>query len=1145
MATTGSTAVSPKKRYHATEGRVQLTGIHALARLPIEQSRRDRTAGRSTATFISGYEGSPLGGYDLELGRIRDLLDANDVTVVPGLNEESAATAVQGSQLVNTLDGATRDGVLGIWYGKAPGLDRATDALRHGNLMGAHPRGGALVLVGDDPAAKSSTVPCSSEFALADLAMPFVYPGDSAEVLELGMHAVELSRASGLWVGVKVVTAVADGSSTVELAATRPAPLLPRGAGRHVPTARLLQPTLGPLERDQLTTRLRLAAEYARLNKLNHVVGRGTADRIGVVAAGRTYLDTVAALEKLGLTEDVLGASPVRLLKVGMPYPLHVDDITDFAEGLDEILVIEEKRSFMESAIRDALYGTSRPPAISGKRDGDGKELIPVYGELDVDVIGPKLYRRLVAHGIPVGPDPDNRAHVPAGRIELPLAKRAPYFCSGCPHNTSTKPLEGSIVGAGIGCHAMVLLMDEAQVGAVTGVSQMGGEGLQWIGMAPYLDQDHYVQNLGDGTFDHSGSLAIRAAVAAGVNITYKLLYNSAVAMTGGQQAVGAMGVRQIVDVLRAEGVSKIIITTEDTRRYRKTKLPGGIAVWDRGRIAEAQEVLAATPGVTVLIHDQECATEKRRRRKRAAVQSETRVFINERVCEGCGDCGRKSNCLSVQPVQTEFGRKTAIHQSSCNLDLSCLEGDCPAFITVTVPADGSRRGNRTPETIGSEELPVPEPVVSADNFGVRLTGVGGTGVVTVSQVLATAGLLAGWLARSLDQTGLAQKGGAVVSDIRFQRSGMASNKLARGECDLYLGCDSLVAADDTNLTVASPRRTVAVLSTSQVPTGAMVSDPSVHFPPAEDVTSKVMSHVRSVEAVDARDLTYRLFGDDQYANIFLVGIGFQLGALPLPAAAIEEAITLNGVAVQNNLQAFRRGRQYVVDPEAVLTAADAGRGQVAASESGIGGVVALRVAELTAYQDASYAARYATAVETVRKAEDAVHPGSTRLTDTVARNLFKLMAYKDEYEVARLSLSSTVAEDIERQFGPDAQFAWNLHPPLLRALGMDKKLRLGRWFGPAFKVLYALRRLRGTRWDVFGWAHVRRVERELIAGYMALLDQMTTTLSPENFDVSVQLAGLPDMVRGYEEIKLDNVERYHAEMESLLTRRKGAALTV
>src|SRR6185312_3938982 len=586
-------------RYTATSGRVQLTGVQALARLPIDQHRRDLAAGRCVGTFISGYEGSPLAGYDQELGRLKQLLDANDVTFVPGLNEEAAATSVQGSQLACTLPGAARDGVIGIWYGKAPGLDRATDALRHGNLMGSHPMGGALVLVGDDPAAKSSTLPCASDAALADLNIPYLYPADSQDVLDLGRHAIELSRATGLWTGLKIVTAVADGSSTVDLAATWPAPRIPAGAGTHTPTARLLHPTLGQLERDLVTNRLRLAREYAHLNGLNRVVGRGPGDVLGVVAAGHTFLDVLAALRRLGIAEDGLAGSRVRVLRVAMPWPLEEATVREFADGLEEILVVEEKRSFLETAIRDVLYGSPDPrthPAVTGKRDADGSELIPGYGELDADSITSPLRHRMTARGIAPDPDPAPDRDEPS-RVMLPLVSRVPYFCSGCPHNSSTKPLPGTLVGAGIGCHALVMLMNEEQAGTVTGVSQMGGEGMQWIGMAPFLDRDHFTQNIGDGTFDHSGSLAIRAAVAAGANMTYKLLYNSAVAMTGGQRPASGVTVPQIVGVLLAEGVARVIVTTEDLGRYRHVKLPRGVAVWDRSRIAEAQRVLAATPG--------------------------------------------------------------------------------------------------------------------------------------------------------------------------------------------------------------------------------------------------------------------------------------------------------------------------------------------------------------------------------------------------------------------------------------------------------------------------------------------------------------------------------------------------------------------
>ena len=1125
------TAARPQlsDRYTATSGRVQLTGVQALARLPIDQHRRDLAAGRCVGTFISGYEGSPLAGYDQELGRLKQLLDANDVTFVPGLNEEAAATSVQGSQLACTLPGAARDGVIGIWYGKAPGLDRATDALRHGNLMGSHPKGGALVLVGDDPAAKSSTLPCASDAALADLSIPYLYPADSQDVLDFGRHAIELSRASGLWTGLKIVTAVADGSSTVNLAADWPAPRIPPGAGTHVPTARLLHPTLGQLERDLVTNRLRIAREYARLNGLNRVVGRGPGDVLGVVAAGHTFLDVLAALRRVGIDEADLAASPVRLLRVGMPWPLEETVVREFADGLEEILVVEEKRSFLEAAIRDVLYGGPVQPAVTGKRDADGSELVPAYGELDADVITGPLRRRMTARGVPAAAAPA-AADV---RTTLPLVSRVPYFCSGCPHNSSTKPLPGTLVGGGIGCHALVLLMDESQAGTVTGLSQMGGEGMQWIGMAPFLDRDHFVQNIGDGTFDHSGSLAIRAAVAARANMTYKLLYNSAVAMTGGQRPASGMTVPQIVGVLLAEGVARVIVTTEDLGRYRRVKLPRGVAVWDRSRIAEAQRVLAATPGVTVLVHDQECATEKRRKRKRGKIaQPQTRVFINERICEGCGDCGRKSNCLSVQPVPTEFGRKTRVHQSSCNVDYSCLDGDCPAFMTVVPGAPAGRR--QAAGAITPDELPAPRPVVDPDSFGIRLTGVGGTGVVTVSQVLATAGLIAGWHTRSLDQTGLAQKGGAVVSDVRFSRSAPPpTNKLGTGECDLYLGCDLLVAADPKNLAVTAPGRTVAVVSVAEVPTGPMVSDPALTFPDRTAVSQPILDRVRDGSVLlDVRQIVLGLFGDDQFANVFLVGAGFQTGALPLPPDAIEEAIRVNGVAVEKNLQAFRRGRQYVADPSALLAAASLDR--PAAAEPTLDRLIRTRADDLTAYQDPAYARRYLDVVERVRAAEQDKTPGSTALTEAVARYLYKLMAYKDEYEVARLALEPSLGAGLEAEFGPGARASWRLHPPVLRALGLKRKIALGPWFVPAFQALRAMRGLRGTSMDPFGRTRIRILERALIEEYLGLVDHLIGRLSPATAALAVRLAELPDSVRGYEDVKMRTVESYHQAMAEL-----------
>ena len=936
-------------RYLIDDGLVHLTGIHALARLPLDQRRADRRAGRRTAVFISGYEGSPLAGYDLELNRQRRLLEEYDIVFRPGVNEELAATAVQGSQLAAAAAGSRFEGVTGLWYGKSPGLDRASDAMRHNNLMGTHPSGGALALVGDDPDAKSSTVPGASEQLLADLGLPTLYPADPQDVLDLGLHAVALSRASGLWAGIKIATDVADGSGTVQVHPDRivpvtPDPVVDGQPFAHRVTARMLQPDLSVLERSRNGARLELARRYAAANGLNRLVLSGAGDRIGIAAAGKTFLDLRQALRIVGLDDAELARRGVRLLHLGMIYPLEPGIVQRFAAGLDEIIVVEEKRSFVETAVKDLLYGRRDAPAVTGKRGPDGAELLRADGQLDPDVIAKGVAARLLAHGdfpsVAAWQQAAEQAARPRrDRIELPLLARTPYFCSGCPHNSSTKTPEGSLVGGGIGCHAMVLLMDETQVGSVAGLTQMGGEGAQWIGMAPFIERGHLLQNIGDGTFHHSGSLAVRAAVAAGVNITYKLLYNSAVAMTGGQQPAGVMSVPEITRTLAAEGVRRIIITTEDPRRYRREKLPGGVAVWSRDRVVEAQEVLAKVPGVTVLIHDQECATELRRKRKRGLAPAPAeRVMINERVCEGCGDCGRKSNCLSVQPVPTEFGRKTQIDQSSCNQDFSCLDGDCPSFLTVVPGKRGQAGARRVAPPLDAAAIPAPARTAVSGPHVTRITGVGGTGVVTLSQILSTAAMLAGRQVKALDQTGLAQKGGAVVSDVKIADTGMElASKAAAGECDLYLGCDLLVAADPKNLAAADPARTIAVVSTTEVPTGAMVVDTSASFPDAGEITGRIRRGTRGADAVflDARRLAESLLGEDQFANILLTGAAFQAGALPLPAEAIEQAIRLNGVKADANVQAFRRGRQAVADPEAfAATLADlrgpAGSGRAA-----------------------------------------------------------------------------------------------------------------------------------------------------------------------------------------------------------------------
>lgn len=991
-----------------------------------------------------------------------------------------------------------------------------------------------MALVGDDPNAKSSTVPCASELALADLAIPILYPADSQDVLDLGMHAIELSRAAGVWTSLKIVANVADASGTATVSPQWTAPEIAK-AYRHTPTSRLLGTSLAELERSLFTVRLPLVLDYLRASGINRITQRGPADRIGIVSAGKSYLDLQQALRSLGLdAAETLTRHGIRVLKLGAIHPLEPGIVREFADGLDEIVVVEEKRAFIETALKEILYGVPGAPAITGKKDRDGRTLFTELGELDPDAVATGLARRLPEGIASVDTYKTRRRRE---RISVPLLARTPYFCSGCPHNSSTKVPEGTLVGGGIGCHTMALFMEPDQVGTVLGVTQMGGEGTQWIGMAPFVEAEHFVQNIGDGTFTHSGSLAVRAAVAAGVNITYKLLYNSAVAMTGGQDAVGGLPVEKVAELLLVEGVKRVVITSDAPGRLRRRKLPAGVEVRDRTELLSTQEELAAVKGVTVLIHEQECAAEKRRKRRRGKQAAPaTRVVINERVCEGCGDCGTKSNCLSVQPVATEFGRKTAIHQSSCNVDYSCLAGDCPSFVTV-VPTGKKQR--RELDELAADA--VPAPAVTKNDFTVRITGIGGTGVVTVTQILATAAVLDGRHVRTLDQTGLAQKGGAVVSDLKVTAEPVEqAAKLATGECDLYLACDALVGADAANLGVADASRTTAVVSTTEVPTGRMVVDTTVSFPDPSSVLAPIDTAASRTVSLDARGLAEELFDDDQFANVLQLGAAFQTGAIGLPAAVIERAIELNGTAVAANLQAFRRGRQLVADPAALKVspkpvrpvAQPAARALVhAEAGSELARLLDVRVPDLVAYQDERYARAYAEFVEQVRVLED----GPTEITEAVAKHLYKLMAYKDEYEVARLSLDPAFTAGLEDQFGAGTRYAYRLHPPVLRALGMQRKISLGPWFRPAFRLLHALRRLRGTRFDPFGRAEVRRVERELIEDYRGTVLRAFRAEDADRARV-LALAELPDLVRGYEDVKLANVARYREKQAEVLT---------
>lgn len=1147
---------SVEDRYRVTDGEIYLTGTQALVRLLVDQRRRDVAAGLNTAGFASGYPGSPLGGVDQELNRRREMLQEYHIVHTPGLNEDLAATAVMGTQLVTQLPGARYDGVFAMWWGKAPGVDRSGDAFRHGNFRGTAPTGGVLAVAGDDPDAKSSILPTDSTRAFADWGMPVLFPGGVQEILDLGAHAFALSRLTGLAVGMKVVTEVADGAGTAQVGLERVVPVeVPRPAG-FTPRVRMNvagQP-MREAEHELFTTRLQLARTYITANGLNRVVVDSRNARIGIVAAGKTWFDLRSALRTLGLDDTDLQRLGIRLVRFDALYPLDHEALRRFALDLTEVIVVEEKRELIEAAFREALYGHANAPQIVGKYDDHGTPLFPIFGELTSDTIARALGNRLTKRWeiTEVTPAVD-RLRRPR-RTMLPLeTARTPYFCSGCPHNRSMIVPDGAVVGAGIGCHIMALTQPRNEYGQIAGFTQMGGEGSQWIGIAPFTTTPHIFQNLGDGTFHHSGSLSVRAAVAAGVNITFKLLYNSAVGMTGGQDVAGGMSVPNLTRQLAAEGVRKIVITTEDPQRYRGVKLDPIATVRHRDELVEAQRELAAIPGVTVLIHDQQCAAERRRLRKRQRLPEPTvRIHIDERVCEGCGDCGSKSNCLSVQPVDTEFGRKTQVHQTSCNLDYSCLLGDCPSFLSVDVKHARPPVRIEAPDD-ATLDLPT-ELKVDAAGFTIHMVGIGGTGVVTASQILATAASLDGLHVRDLDLTGVSQKAGPVVSQLQlFAEPTESATSIGNGQADTLLVFDLLSAMSEVTLGKADPRRTVVVCANSRVPTGRMTVEPSKEYPDIAAMLGEIEARTRTDRNVvlDAAGIARTVLGSETTANMVLLGAAWQAGLLPISLASLRQAIKANGVAVDQNLAAFQWGRAAVGTPDAVppvRSQRHVNRRNVELPSDlrnrirDIGGSAALtelltvRVPELIDYQDARYAGRYLDLVAAAATAERAVSDDD-ELTRAVARHYYTLLAYKDEYEVARLHLLPEAKESVEAQFGEGAKVYWNLHPPILRALGLKRKIKLGPWFRPVFVALANMKRLRGTKADVFGYARVRRVERALVNQYEAVMRAALRKVDAETLPSAIQLASLPDLVRGYEEVKLRNVAQYQAQLHEVANR--------
>ncbi len=1131
-------------RYRPSSGPVLLTGVQAIARLLVEQHVRDQRAGRRVATFVSGYQGSPLAGLDKLLAGIPELASDHDVRLVPGMNEELAATAVWGSQTELPKGNRTHEGVIGVWYGKGPGLDRASDPLRHGAMYGTHPNGGAIALVGDDPAAKSSSVPAASERSLAALSMPIFFPRNAEEVVSFGLHAVALSRASGCWPAMKLVADVADGLWTLDKDFEHLDIVVPSIEWQGRPWSYRQRVLAAPpdsvlVEADLYGPRWAMVEAFNAANEIDRVEVDPNEAWLGIVAVGTAYDAVRQALDELGLSEGDLHHAGIRILRVGMPYPLGAQRVIEMARGVDEVLVVEDKVGFVESQVKDALYGLTASPRVIGKRDREGALLIPSDGELTAArLVGP--LRRVLKGKVDLATPPP-----PPLQLTVLDTQRTPYFCSGCPHNRSTAVPDGSLAGGGIGCHTLVTMSSRTD-SQVTGLTQMGGEGAQWIGQAPYTDVEHIFQNVGDGTYFHSGQLAVQACVAAGVNITYKILYNSAVAMTGAQDAEAALSVPELTHKLASEGVAKIIVCAEEPERHRGASFAADVLVWDRDRLDEAQKLLRDTAGVTVLIYDQQCAAEARRKRKRGTLPvRSTRVIINEAVCEGCGDCGVKSNCLSVQPVETEFGRKTRIDQTSCNTDYSCLDGDCPSFVTVEVPEGVSRTAPAPPKppAVADPSLPGTDRV-----HNIFLAGVGGTGIVTVNQVLGMAALRAGLHVEGLDQTGLSQKAGPVTSHLRLSRDAVeSSNRISPSSADCILAFDMLTAADSKNIGYGNAAHTITVASSSQTPTGDMVYDGSISYPADDELRDRLEQACRQLTTFDALRAAEMLFGNSAAANFLLVGAAYQAGGLPIPANAIDEAISLNGVAVTANQSAFRWGRVAVADPVAFARAtssADKPRrsDDVVPTDllrrltitGPVRELVERRAAQLMSYQGPKLVTHYVDVVERVWKAERAQAGDRMEFSEAVAQGLHKLMAYKDEYEVARMLTDPAFLDAVAAEVPGGANLTYKLHPPALRALGRRKKIGMGPRTHTALRVLAKGKSLRGTRFDVFGYARVRRLERALVEHYEHMVLQFAKDLHGDNYDKAMSAAAAADLVRGYEEVKLRNVDTYLARLRSM-----------
>ncbi len=1186
-------SVSLNDKFELESGVAYMSGLQALARIPIVQRRRDIAAGLNTAGFISGYRGSPLGGYDRELIKARKYLEELNVRFQPGVNEDLAATAVWGTQQVNLLPGAKVDGVFGMWYGKSPGVDRSGDVMRHANAAGTSPLGGVLALVGDDHACKSSTLPCQSDHALYAMMIPQLYPYSIQEFVEYGLLGISMSRYSGCWTALKVTSETVETSGTVELDRENRAILMPGDEEFIMPPGGLhIRLNDQPRQIDYRLQNFKLFAchAFARKNQIDRVVWDSPRPRFGIITSGKSYGDVRQALLDLGITEEIARDIGIRLYKVGMTWPLEPKGVQAFVEGLEEILIVEEKRELIEYQLKQQIFNwdEKRRPVVVGKYDEHRNRLLPLHNDQSVGMVARVLAQRI--HRFYTTPQIEQALSF-YERYERTMEKyappslRKPYYCSGCPHNTSTKVPNGSFAMVGIGCHYMVQWMDRNS----SLCTQMGGEGVPWIGASPFTETKHIFANLGDGTYFHSGTLAIRASVAAKVNITYKILYNDAVAMTGGQSVDGDLPVERVAQQVMAEGVTKCWIVTENPDHYKdKKSIPENVPVLHRDWMDKIQMEARATPGCTVIIYDQTCAAEKRRRRKRNQYPDPPkRVFINSAVCEACGDCSVQSNCVSVMPLETEYGRKRQINQTTCNKDYSCVKGFCPSFVTVeggalrrnaddvsttASSALSSHQYSNNPPPSGAPDIHVhgpfdgiPDPTVPdiVHACNIMVTGIGGTGVLTTGAIMGMAAHLEGLHCAILDSTGLAQKGGEVLSHVRLAASldELRTGHIITGGANVLIACDIVSATGPAAHETLNTERTDAIVNLDNTPVAAFVTDNKIDFH-QDELKRNIVAATRTHFFIDANEITGTLLGDEMPTNIFMLGFAWQKGLIPLGKESIERAIELNGVALQTNLKAFNYGRLAAHDPtkmDVLIKAARNGADSEPLSRT-LDEVVAKRAAYLAAYQNKRYAKRYTDLVKRVRSYEQSLSSPDLRvrgdsegearpheldspdasvtsfgfpLTEAVAYNYHRLLAYKDEYEVARLYTGGDFRKMLRRQFSGDYTLKFNLAPPVFEredpATGRPKKREFGPWMMTVFQILARLKFVRGTPLDIFGYHKDRKAERALITEYEQTAEWVLDHANEGNLRSCIELLSLPDMIRGYGPIKEENIRRAQA----------------